>query len=60
MLLSLAVAAASLLPDQLALFVPLGEDGRERAHRAWVVLLALSFAAWLACGREPRRAGRRR
>lgn len=58
-LLTLAVAAASLLPDRLALFVPFGGDGREGAHRAWVVLLALSCAAWLACVRESRPAGRR-
>ncbi|MDT0344966.1 ABC transporter [Streptomyces litchfieldiae] len=54
-LLALIVSAAELPPDELTLFVPAGGDGRERAHLAWALLLALAVTAWAACGREPRR-----
>lgn len=58
-LLALFVSAA-VLPHDLALLVPLGDDRWERAHWLWAALLPLAVIAWAACSPEPRGAGRRR
>lgn len=55
--LAAAVAGLTLLPDGVALFVPLGDERWDRAHALWAALLVLAAAAWAACGPEPLRAG---
>jgi fluoroquinolone transport system permease protein len=47
------VAAPLLMPDRWTLFVQLGVERWDEAHRAWAWVLACAAPAWVACTVEP-------
>ncbi|WP_231905646.1 ABC transporter [Streptomyces davaonensis] len=54
-LLTVAVLAALLLPDDWELLVAVGDPGWDAAHGRWGVLLGAAVGGWLISTREPAR-----